>query len=115
MAEQRLDEAALAEFLFTVIEGFRDAIGIKGQDVARVQSVLHHRTGKMVEESNDRAGGVEALHGSISPQDEPWQMTAVGIAQTAGARVEVGEEERRIGIVGGILKQQAVDGTQKPL
>ena len=45
----------------------------------------------------------------------PDKMAAVGVAESAGGVIVVGEEDCRVGGVGGVLEKEAVDGLEEEL
>ena len=65
------------------------------------------------EEAEDGGGGVEALDLAVAAEDDAGEMAAVGVAETAGGVVVVGEEDGGVGGVGGVLEEEAVDGLKE--
>src|SRR5579863_3919316 len=81
MPSDRFDQAVLAEFLFCVIKGFGDAIGVENQRVSRTEAALVNRAIPLLKQADHSAGGIEPLDGASAPQKQHWQVPAVGIAQ----------------------------------
>src|SRR5271170_3626551 len=49
------------------------------------------------------------------PENDGGQVTAVDVTETAGGVIVVGEEDRGIGRVRGVLEEEAVDGLEEEL
>jgi hypothetical protein len=55
------------------------------------------------------------LEGAIGAQDESRQMSAVGVAEALGIVIVFGKEQRGVGAVYRVLKEQAVRGPEQEL
>ena len=64
-ALERGDEAVFAELLFRFVEGFGNAIGVEGEDVARRELAVYGGGVPLLEETEDGCGGVEAIDLSV--------------------------------------------------
>jgi hypothetical protein len=56
---------------------------------------------------------MEALDGAIGTEKEWGVVTAIGVFELAGDVVIDGEEESGVGVVGGAVEEQLVDGVEK--
>jgi hypothetical protein len=112
---ERGDEAVFAELFLGLVEGFGDAVGVEGEEVARGELALDGRGMPVLEEAEDGCGGVEALDLAAAAEEDGTEVAAVGVAESAGGVVVVGEEDGGVGAVGGVLEEETVDGLEEEL
>jgi hypothetical protein len=112
---ERGDETGFAELFLGLVEGFGDAVGVEGEDVAGGELALDGGGVPLLEEAEDGCGGVEALDLAAAAEEDGTEVAAVGVAETAGGVVVVGEEESGVGAVGGVLEEETVDGLEEEL
>ena len=108
-----VDETLLAELLAGVVEGFRDAVGVEGQEVVGLETALPDRALPLPEEPQDGRGRLEPVHGPVTTQDERAEVAAVHVAEPARGVVVVGEEEAGEGAFGRVLAEELVDGLEE--
>ncbi len=107
-----LGETLLAELLAAVVEGFRDPVGIEGQQIVGLETALPDRAIPLPEEPQHGRGRGEAVQSPVATQDERAEMAAVHVAERARGIVVVREEEAREGAFGGVLAEELVDGLE---
>src|SRR5258708_31636531 len=115
MALQGFDEALFAELIVVRVVGLGDAIGVKGERVARVDLAFTDFAIPILENSQHRGGSVEALDGVVAAKNKSGKMAAIGVAQTAGGVVVFGEEESGEGALGGVFAEELADGAKEAL
>jgi len=113
VAAERGDEAFFAKLFEGGIEGFGDAVGVKGESVARVELALANFAIPIVEGTEDSGGGVQGFDGGIGAENQRGEMAAVGEAEAARGVVVFGEEERGKGTIGRIFAEQLIDGAEE--
>jgi len=69
----------------------------------------------LFEEAEDGGGRVEPLNLAVAAKKNAREVAAVGVAQSAGVVVVVGEEDGGVGAVGGVLEKESVDGLKEEL
>jgi len=112
MATQRIEEARFAEFFVFVVEGFGDAVGVEGQEVAGGEMAFANFAIPLFENAQDCGGGVKA-DSVVTAEKKSREMAAVGVAQKAGGVIIFGEEKSGEGSVGGVFAEELVDGAQE--
>src|SRR5579863_2840870 len=70
MLLKRFNQAALAEFLSSLVTGFGDPIGVKRKHVPGKKLLLPHRAIPLSEQSEQRAGGLEPIHLAVASYQE---------------------------------------------
>src|ERR1700733_5982487 len=75
------DEAVFAELFFGVVEGFGDAVGVEGEDIAGSELAVDGGGLPLFEESEDGAGGAEALDVSVVAEEDGGKVATVGVAE----------------------------------
>ena len=115
MAAEGVDEAGFAEFVAIFVEGFGDAVGVKGESLAGAEGALADFTIPFFENAEDSGGGIEAVDGIVLAEDECGQMAAIDVAKAAGGDVVVGEEKSGKGAVGSVLGEELIDGLEEAL
>ena len=113
METERVEEARLAELFAIVIEGFGDAVGVEGEDVAGSDLAFADFAVPLFENAKDGGGGVEAGDGVVGAEEKRGEMAAIGEAEDAGGVVVFGEEERGVGAVGGVFAEELVNGAEQ--
>ena len=58
---------------------------------------------------------MEPVDLAVMPENDGGQVTTVDVTETAGGVIVVGEEDRGVGRVGGVLEEEAVDGLEEEL
>ena len=58
-----VDETLLAELLAGVVEGFRDPVGVEGEEVVGLETALPDRALPLREEPEDGGGRLQSVHG----------------------------------------------------
>src|SRR5258708_2395825 len=115
MALQGFDQALFAELLVGGVVGFGDAVGVEGEGVSRVKLAFSNFAFPILEDSQHRGGGIESFHGVVAAEKKCGQVAAVGVAQTAGSVVVLGEEKSGEGAVGSVVAEELVHGAQETL
>src|SRR5579862_661474 len=115
MAFERVDEALFTEFLVGSTGRFGQAVGIDGKQVAGLDAAVCQGTSPLLEHADDGAGGFQAFDDIVAAQHQGGEMPAVGVTQASGAMVELGEEQRGVGMGIGVFVEQAVDKIQHPV
>jgi hypothetical protein len=115
ISAQSIYQRALSKLLPGFVIGFGDAVCVEGQRVSRQERALADGAVPFLEEAEQRGGGVKALEGAIGAQDESRQVSAVGVAEALGIVIVFGKEERGVGAVYRVLKEQAVHGPEQEL
>ena len=113
MAAEGIEEARLAEFFAIVVEGFGDAVGVEGEDVAGAEVAFAELALPLFENADDGGGGFEARYGVVGAEEKRGEMAAVGVMQEARRVVIFGEEQRGVGAVGGVFAEELVHGAQE--
>ena len=113
VAAEGFDEALFAEFFEGGIEGFGDAIGVKGERVARMELAFADFAIPIAEGTEDGGGGVQGFEGRVSAENEAGEMAAVDVAEAAGGVVVLGEEKGGEGAVGGVFAEELIDGAEQ--
>lgn len=106
---QCVDETLFPKFFASGTEGFRDAIGVENERVARRKLAFGEGTIPLFKGAHDGGGGLEALEGIISAQEEWWKVATVGVTDAAGGVVIFGEEKSGEGGIGSILAKELID------
>ena len=111
--------------LFTLlVTCFGYAVGIKREDVAGHHADFLGVAFPILEEAEHGTGRIETLQCVMgccvvscvmAAQQERGKMTAIRIAQALQLVVIFSEEERGVGIVGGVLVEELIDGLQQAL
>jgi len=105
------NEALFAELFASLVEGFRDAVGVEGEGIARAKSGFADGAVPVFEDAEDRGGGLEAFERIVAVEQEGRKVATVGVAQPARGAVIFGEKESGEGAVGGVFAKELVDGT----
>ena len=69
----------------------------------------------MLENPENRAGGIETLESVIAAEEKGRKMAAIGIAQAAGGNVVFGKKKGGERAVGSVLAEKLIDGLQEEL
>jgi hypothetical protein len=115
VSAQGSHEAVFAEFIARVVEGFGDAVGVKGKRIARKELRFADGAIPFLEHPEDCGRRVEPLERIVLAEQKSGKMAAVGVAQTARGIVIFGEKKSSEGTVGGVLAKELIHGTQKTL
>src|SRR5438105_10101437 len=115
MSLQCFGQTLLSKFFSCRIEGLGDAIGVEGDDISREELTLADRAIPFLEQSKNRAGGVQPFQSIIAAKQKSRGMSTVGVAQALRLVVILGKEERRVGILGRVFIKQIVYGLQQSL
>src|SRR5882762_3545388 len=115
MPQQGFDQALFAELLVGGVVGFGDAVGVESKSVTQTKLTLSNFAIPILEDSQHRGGGLEALDGVIAVEQKSGEMAAIGIAQAACRVVVFGEEEGGEGAVGSVVAKELVHGAQEAL
>ena len=115
VAAQGVDQAGFAEFVMVFVEGFGDAVGVEGEDVAWVDSALADFAVPLFENAEDSGSGVEAIDRIVAAVNECGWMAATDVAEAAGGDVEFGEEESGERTIGRVLAEELVDCLENAL
>ena len=113
MAAQAIEEAQLAEFVASAVEGFGDAVGVEGEEVAAGKLAFADFAIPLFENAEDGGGGVEARYGIVATEKKSREMAAVGVAEQANGVIVFGEEKRGVGAVGCVFAEELVYGAQQ--
>src|SRR5260221_6921991 len=113
MAAEGVEEARLAKFLAIRVEGFGDAVGVEGEDVAGGELAFAELAVPLFENADDGGGGFEARNGVVGAKEKRGEVAAVGVMQEARRVVILGEEQRGVGAVGGVFAEELVHGAQE--
>ncbi len=92
MAKERIHKARFAELVSSGVEGFGDAIGVEGENIAGCELTFADFALPLPENAKNGAGSIEAYHGAIDAQDQRGQVAAVGIAQQPRSVIVFAEE-----------------------
>src|SRR6267143_2038945 len=115
MPQQGFDQALFAELLVGGVVGFGDAVGVESKSVARTKLTLSNFAIPILEDSQHRGGGLEALDGVIAVEQKRGEMAAIGITQAACRVVVFAEEKGGEGAVGSVVAKELVHGAQEAL
>src|SRR5258708_9010376 len=115
MPLQGFDQALFAELLFGGVIGFGDAVGVESESVTQTKLTFSNFAIPILEDSQHRGGGLEALDGVIAVEQKSGGMAAIGIAQAACRVVVFGEEKGGEGAVGSVVAKELVHGAQEAL
>ena len=112
---QGCDKALLTELFSRRVEGFGYAVGVERQRVPSGDLAFLDRRVPFFEQTEHCGSRVEALDLAVAAEEDGTEVAAVGVAESAGGVVVVGEEDGGVGGVGGVLEEEAVDGLQEEL
>src|SRR5712671_1553167 len=115
MPLQGFDEALFAELFVSGIVGFGDAVGIEGKGVTRAELALSNLAIPILENTQHRGGGLEALYCVIAVQQKSGEMAAIGVKQAASGVVVFAEKEGGERAVGSVVAEELVHGTEEAL
>src|SRR5467141_2986532 len=115
MPLQGFDQALFAELLFGGVIGFGDAVGVESESVTQTKLTFSNFAIPILEDSQHRGGGLQALDGVIAVEQKSGEMAAIGITQVACRVVVYGEEEGGEGAVGSVVAKELVHGAQEAL
>src|SRR5438094_358768 len=108
MPPQRLNQTPLSEFLFGIVKGFSDPVGVERERIPRKEQRFRYRAIPFFEEPQYRAGGMKPFNRAIVPEKKGAKMAAIGVAQTPHVVVIFGKEEGCVSAVGRILVKELV-------
>ena len=103
----------LAEFFVVGVEGFGDAVGVEREGVTRAELALFEIALPLLECAHDRGGGFQAKDGIVGTKEKRGKVATVDVTDAAGGVVELSEEERGEGSVGGIFAEKLIDGAEQ--
>src|SRR5712671_1574015 len=115
MPLQGFDQAVFAELLVGGVVGFGDAVGVESESVPHTKLTFSNFAIPILEDSQHRGGGLEALDGVIAVEQKSGEMAAIGVTQAAGGVVVFGEKEGGERAVGSVVAEELVHGTQEAL
>src|SRR5467141_252709 len=115
MPLQGFDQALFAELLFGGVIGFGDAVGVESESVTQTKLTFSNFAIPILEDSQHRGGGLEALDGVIAVEQKSGEMAAIGITQAACRVVVFAEEKGGEGAVGSVVAKELVHGAQEAL
>ena len=69
MAAEGVEKARLAEFFAIAVEGFGDAVGVEGENIAGGDLALPDFAIPLFENAEDRGGGAEAGHAAVIAEE----------------------------------------------
>src|SRR6266850_176136 len=104
MPQQGFDQALFAELLVGGVVGFGDAVGVESKSVARTKLTLSNFAIPILEDSQHRGGGLEALDGVIAVEQKSGEMAAIGIAQAACRVVVIAADLESLDAKAGIFE-----------
>ena len=113
MEAERIEKARLAEFFAIGIEGFGDAVGVEGEDVAGGEVTFAYFAVPLFENAEDGGGGVEASDRVVGAEEKRGEVAAIGEAKDARGVVIFGEEERGVGAVRGVFAEELIDRAEQ--
>src|SRR4029077_8425610 len=108
-------QSFFAELFVRIVERFGDPIGVKRENIAGTERSLADHTIPILEQAEDRRGGIEAIHAVVAAQQNGAEMAAVRVSQTAGGLLVFGKKQRGEAAVGRIFAKQLVDGAKNAL
>jgi len=113
MAAEGVEKARLAVFFAIVVEGFGDAVGVEGENVAGCDLAFAELALPLFENAQDGGGGVEACHAAVVAKEKGGEMATVGVAEQARRVVVFGEKKSSKGTVGSVFAEELIYGTQE--
>ena len=80
---QAVQQAFFPELSVVAIVGFGNSIRVKGEQISRFELVFGGGTFPILEQTENRAGGIEPATRPVRPQHESGEVSAIGVAQAA--------------------------------
>src|SRR5258708_4997919 len=115
MTLQGFNQAVLSELFIIRVVGFGYAVGVEGEGVAWAKLAFSNFAIPILEDSQDRGGGLEALDCIIAAEEQGGGMAAIGVTQMACGVVVFREEESGESAVRRVVTKELVHGAQEAL
>src|SRR5258708_32357666 len=115
MTLQGFNQAVLSELFIIRVVGFGYAVGVEGEGVAWAKLAFSNFAIPILEDSQDRGGGLEALDCIIAAEEQGGEMAAIGVTQRAWGVVVFGEEEGGESACRRFVTKDGVDETPRAL
>ena len=115
VSPQGFDKTLLSEFLPVAVERFGHTIGIEYERVSWEETLFADVAMPLIEESQDRAGGVETLEVIIAPEEKGGEVAAIRVPQQLCVVVVFAKEESSVSVVARVLVEEPIHGSQEAL
>src|SRR5260370_35674010 len=115
MTLQGFNEAVLSELFIIRVVGFGYAVGVEGEGVAWAKLAFSNFAIPILEDSQDRGGGLQALDCIIAAEEQGGEMAAIGVPQMACGGVVFREGESGETAVRRVATKELVHGAQEAL